>query len=152
MLRAGPGNQPTQKRPAMACNFIMSSLMSRSTLHACLRETSEDATKLFCCPSLIPAKRNAPVSNHFRSRPLPESSCHLQSTAKSLSLAKLAAASSSWSAVATCLRTRCSVILHAGLACCTNASCGARESALQGGISSCRSGGDGGKLRSPGDL
>merc|ERR1711959_765262 len=53
-----------KKRPAMACDFIM----SRSTR---LRETYEDASKLFCCPSQIPAKQIAPVSNHFRSRPLP---------------------------------------------------------------------------------
>merc|ERR1719456_1582509 len=60
--------------------------------------------KTVLLPVANPAKQIAPVSNHFPSRSLRLFSCHLQSTAKSLAPAKLAAASSSWSAVATCLR------------------------------------------------
>ena len=52
--------------------------------------------------------------------------CRAQRNHLRLFVARVAAAFSSWSAVATCLRTRCSMILPAGSACCTNASCWAR--------------------------
>jgi len=112
MPRAGPGNQPTQKRPTMACNFIMS-----------------------LCPPLY--------ADMTMKTPRNCSAAHLKSRRNRLLLSRITfdhgpcpSSHASCRARRNLPRQNCDN--------CTNASCGARESALQGGISSCRSGGDGG--------
>jgi len=114
MPRAGPGNQPTQKRLTMACKFIMSS-----------------------CPPLY--------ADMTMKTPRNCSAAHLKSRRNRLLLSRITFDHGPCpSSHASCRARRNLPPQNCDNS--TNASCGARESALQGGISSCRSGGDGGGL------